>query len=149
MEKFGSLKINNMKQTIDNVVVGKFKSIEEEDGSLMPIEFKDLYSFFEPKRIFFIYGVEDQNDRGKHAHYQNKQLLICLGGQINVFVSDGERMKKIILNEIGQYVYIPNMIWDEQMYMSKDTILCSICSANYEPSDYIHDFKEYMDENER
>ena len=35
------------------------------------------------------------------------------------------------------------MIWDEQVYLTKDTVLLVLSNMKYVPEDYIHDFKEF------
>jgi hypothetical protein len=35
------------------------------------------------------------------------------------------------------------MIWDEQIYSSKDTVLLVLANTSYDKLDYIEDWKEY------
>lgn len=128
--------------TLDNVLLFRTKQIIEENGILTPIEF-DNSLMFKPKRTFFVYGVPDLSPRGKHAHYKTKQVLVCLNGQITVSLHDGISSKDYILNP-GDSLYVPNMIWDEQVYHSKESILFSICSTHYNTTDYIHNFNEFL-----
>ena len=75
--------------TIDDVKRFNLKYFDESDGRLAPIEFhKDVP--FEVKRMFYVYDVHDQNDRGKHSHHKTKQILIAVnGGDNNVAVGYG------------------------------------------------------------
>ena len=67
--------------TIENVKLINLKTFIEPDGNLVPIESnKDIP--FEVKRIFYVFGVHNQNDRGKHCHYKTKQVLICVNGEV-------------------------------------------------------------------
>ena len=129
--------------TIDDVKRFNLKFFDEPDGRLAPIEFgKDVP--FEVKRMFYVFDVHNQNDRGKHSHYKTKQLLISIKGSVKVKCLDG-------IGGVGEWelktpwnaLYIPEMIWDEQIYDSKDSILLVLANTNYDPSDYIEDYEEF------
>lgn len=129
-------------KTLNDVKTFRFREFNESDGNLVPIE-GGFDIPFDIKRIFYVYGVHDQDDRGKHAHYVTKQILICLQGEIEVMVDDGYMRKKIILNKKNQAVLVPEMIWDEQKYMTPDSILLVLCNTHYDESDYINDYDEF------
>lgn len=127
---------------VDGVLLYNMRTIFDEDGNITPIESNyDLP--FHIKRVFYVYGVEDQQVRGKHAHFKTKQLLICLNGEIEVICKDGLNEKKFLLNSKHQGLYIPEMIWDEQIYKQKDSLLLALSNTKYDPSDYIHDYEEF------
>ena len=128
--------------TLNDVLFFQLKQLIESNGILIPIEF-DGSLFFKPKRTFFVTQVPDKNPRGKHAHYKTKQLLICLNGTIDVKVHDGFD-KTIYTLTNGDCVYIPNLIWDEQIYYTPQTTLISICNTHYSADDYIHNFDEFL-----
>lgn len=120
--------------------VNLLKSICEKEGSLFPIEFKDLN--FIPKRIFYITNVPRLETRGKHAHYTTKQYIICVAGLINVRTHDGISWTEKLLQP-GYSLLIPELIWDEQTYLTGNDILLSICSTEYNKNDYITDFDNF------
>jgi dTDP-4-dehydrorhamnose 3,5-epimerase-like enzyme len=129
-------------QKIENVFLIKMKQMIESNGVLTPIEFNDG-SLFKPKRVFFVQNVPDTNPRGLHAHFKTKQILCCLAGHISCKVHDGINT---VTHELysGDSLFIPNFIWDEQIYHTPDTILFSICNTHYDPDDYIHNFDEFV-----
>ena len=130
--------------TIDDVKRINLKYIEDYDGKLTPIEFhKDVP--FEVKRMFYVFGVHNQNDRGKHSHYKTKQLLISIAGSITVRCDDGLGFASShILDKPWKALYIPEMIWDEQIYTSPDSVLLSICSTEYNKDDYINSYSQFQ-----
>ena len=69
-----------------------------------------------------MYGVKNQDDRGKHAHYKTKQVLICVHGKVEVLVFDGSKKQKYLLESPQQALYIPEMIWDEQVYLTVSSV---------------------------
>ena len=73
--------------TLDNVKLFELDTFVDLEGSLVPIESNSTMPF-EVKRVFYIYGVHDQKDRGEHSHHTTEQVLICLNGLtiLNVIV---------------------------------------------------------------
>ena len=118
------------------------KSFIEPDGKLTPIEL-DRDIPFEVKRMFYVYDVHDQNDRGKHSHHKTKQILIAVSGGVTVVCDDGKERRNYVLNEPNRALYIPEMIWDEQIYQSEDSVLLVLSNTNYETDDYIEDYDEF------
>ena len=116
------------------------KKIEDPDGTLIPIEFKNLP--FEPKRIFIVSDVPAVTERGHHAHYETQQILICLKGQIIVKLYDGKDLQQILLNP-KEAVFVDKLIWDSQVFVTGNDILLSICSTPYDKSDYIEDIAQF------
>jgi dTDP-4-dehydrorhamnose 3,5-epimerase-like enzyme len=128
--------------TISDVKFFRFRKFEEEDGNLIPIE-SGFDVPFKVERLFYVFGVNNQNERGKHSHYTTKQVLICLGGEIEVLVDDGTNKKTYILDNKEYGLYIPEMIWDEQIYKTNDSVLLVLCNTNYDIKDYIEDYDEF------
>ena len=128
--------------TIEDVLFYNMRTVIDPDGNLVPIESNyDLP--FPIKRIFYVYGVRDEGVRGLHAHFKTKQLLICVNGKVEVTCKDGENERKYLLESPQQGLFIPEMIWDEQIYRSEDAVLLVLSNTKYEPKDYIHDFEEF------
>ena len=128
--------------TIADVKRFDLKFFQDPDGRLAPIEF-DRDVPFEVKRMFYVFGVHNQNDRGKHSHYKTKQLLISVNGSIDVKCDDG--MGEWQLNQPWKALYIPEMIWDEQVYMNHDAVLLVLSNTNYDSSDYIEDYEKFKE----
>ena len=130
--------------TLEDIKLINLSTHVEPDGNLVPIEFnKDIP--FKVRRVFYVYGVHDQLDRGQHSHYNTKQVLICLNGEVEVICDDGCERKTWILNDPSNALYIPELIWDEQIYKSNDTVLLVLASTNYEVNDYIEDYDEFKE----
>jgi len=131
-----------MKSLLNDVLFYNMRTIIEDDGNLVPIE-SNFDIPFPIKRIFYVYGVRDADIRGRHAHHKTKQLLICIHGKIEVLCDDGKDKRKYLLESPQQGLLIPEMIWDEQKYLSEDSVLLVITNTKYELNDYIHDFEEF------
>ena len=119
---------------------GSWPTFKDPEGILVPIEFDNLP--FEPKRIFYVLDVPKGEERGMHAHYNTQQILTCLRGEILVKLHDGvvERRHRLCPNE---WIFVDKMIWDSQVFITGDDVLMSICSTEYNKSDYIEDFTKF------
>lgn len=95
------------------------------------------------KRFFIVKGQKDIK-RGHHAHRQLTQYLICVHGVCEVACDDGESKKIFHLSRVNQALLIPPGIWAEQIYHEKDTVLLVACDAEYDESDYIRDYDEFL-----
>ena len=129
--------------SLSDVKLFSLKTFIEPDGNLVPIENSDIP--FNIKRMFYVFGVKDQNDRGRHSHHTTKQVLICLQGSVRVNCDDGRNRKQWILDDPTQALYIPEMIWDEQIYTSEDSILLVLANTKYNIKDYIEDYENFKE----
>ena len=128
--------------TLNNVKLLELETFVDLEGSLVPIE-SGLSIPFEIKRVFYVFEVHDQIDRGEHSHYKTEQVLICLSGKVKVLCDDGKDRKEWILDKPNEALYIPNLIWDEQIYLTSSSVLLVLANTNYDPSDYIEDYEEF------
>ena len=95
--------------------------------------------------MFYVFGVHNQNDRGKHSHFTTKQLLISINGAIDVKCDDGlGGVKTWQINQPWKALYIPEMIWDEQIYMSRDSVLLVLANTPYDELDYIQYYEQFV-----
>ena len=128
--------------TLDDILLIDLKAIVDPRGNLVPIEAeRDIP--FEIKRIFYVYGMNEQTIRGLHAHHTTQQFLICLSGSVEVTCKDGEGEKKFLLNSQKFGLFIPELIWDEVNYLYPDSTLLVLSSTTYNKKDYITDFDEF------
>ena len=129
--------------SISDVKLISLRTFIEPDGNLVPIENTDIP--FNIRRIFYVFSVKDQNDRGRHSHHKTKQVLICLQGRVKVNCDDGRNRKQWILDDPTQALYIPEMIWDEQIYTTEDSILLVLANTKYNINDYIEDYEKFKE----
>ena len=110
------------------------KGYADERGILHPISFDELP--FTPKRMFLVSQVPAGVKRGEHAHHVTEQFLICLKGEIDVLLYDGQNTSVTTLRSM-QGVYVPNLTWDSQVFKTGEDILLVLASTDYNREDYI------------
>ena len=114
------------------------KTIREPNGNLSFMELP-LYA----SRIFYVYGVKSGDVRGHHAHKECNQFLICMNGTVNVTCDDGKNRQVYTLKSSTKGLYVPAMIWSEQYYYSKETMLVGLASHPFDEADYIRSYKKF------
>lgn len=122
----------------------KFPELGDERGHLVVIEEnKDIP--FEMKRIFYIYGSEQDVVRGQHANRESEFVLINVCGESKVRVTDGKNEKNYILDKPHEGIYLPKMVWKDMYDFSEDSILLVIANTHYDADEYIRDYKKYKE----
>lgn len=108
-------------------------------------------SFFESERdinfvISRVYYVKAPKDtvRGKHAHKLLQQVLWCPSGSITLLLDNGMERKEISLDKPNKLVFVNQGIWREMVWNSDNALLCVVASDNYDESDYIRDYNEFI-----
>ena len=120
--------------------IQSLESFSDERGDLYPLDFERVP--FHPKRLFVVSNVPKNEIRGEHAHYQTHQFLICLQGEIEVVLFDGEEVSTVTLRPF-EGVHIPNLVWDYQKFKTGEDILLVLASTNYDREDYIESLAVY------
>ena len=119
---------------------GCLRQCVEHNGTLVPIDFSELT--FAPRRVFYVTGVPAGDERGRPAHYETQQLLICVQGKISVHLYDGYKTETLVMRQ-HESVFVDRMIWDSQTYETGTDIMLSLCSTEYNKEDYIEDIDEF------
>ena len=85
---------------------------------------------FEVKRIYYLYGIPETQDRGAHAHKELFQLLLAASGSFNVELDDGKNKKK--------------GIWRNLTGFSFGSVVLVLASEYYTEDDYIRNYDEFL-----
>ena len=101
---------------------------------------------FTPRRWFLVYDVPSREVRGEHAHRVCHQFMICVSGQVNIAVDDGERRSEVQLDEPTIGVYVPPRVWASQYRYDDDAVLLVLASHEYDPNDYIREYETFLEE---
>ena len=113
-------------------------------GFLVPLEFNTNIPF-KIKRIFYTYYVPIESNRGAHAYYNTKQVLICICGSLKVKCFDGENEMIYELNRPDEALYIAPHVWRTSFEHSPDAVLLVLSSLEYNEEDYIRDYDKFME----
>lgn len=115
----------------------------DERGKLVAIEEnRDLE--FDIKRIYYIYDTCPDVVRGKHAHIDLHQVMLCVCGSCEVLLDNGQEREVVTLSAPNRGVYIHSPIWREMLHFSKDCVLLVMTNKFYDRLDYIFDYDEFL-----
>ena len=99
---------------------------------------------FGVKRYFLVFGVSSEEIRGEHAHKTLHQFFVCAHGKCHVVADDTVNRQEFVLDNPSLALHLPPMVWGVQYKYSADAVLLVLASENYDPSDYIRDYSEFL-----
>lgn len=132
-----------MNNIVENVKLIKSQKISKENLVIYNDVDREL---FKVKRVFSIKESKGAI-RGKHAHKKCKQFLICIFGKIKIICKDGSKTRTFILSSPDRGLLIPEGIWATQLYLDKINILNVFCDRDFIESDYIRNYRDYLNIN--
>ena len=99
---------------------------------------------FDVKRIYYLYGVPENQERGSHAHKELLQVLIAAAGSFTVELDDGKNKKKFFLNSPSKGLLILPGIWRNLTDFSFGSVALVLASEYYNEVDYIRNYDEFL-----
>lgn len=114
---------------------------DDSRGSLCFAEWDDLP--FEPKRVFWIFGVKEGMDRGKHAHSACEEVVFAVNGGFDMFVDNGSCQETFHISDPSEGIYIGKNVWCELRNFQPGTVCVVVASVKYMRDGYINDYEEF------
>ncbi|MFT4285230.1 MAG: FdtA/QdtA family cupin domain-containing protein [Protaetiibacter sp.] len=118
-------------------------AMRDELGALGVVE-KDSPFPFPIKRVYFLYDVPADAVRGSHAHKALHQLIIPVAGSFRVELDDGRERRDFLLSNPAQGLTVPPGYWRTLREFSAGSAALVLASEEYDPSDYIRDYDEFV-----
>ena len=121
-----------------------FQPHGDDRGQLISLEeFKDIP--FRIKRVYYMYGTAKGIVRGKHAHKNLEQILVCIHGSCKVKLDNGMEVKIVPLEKPYEGLYVSCNMWREMFDFSSDAVLMVMASELYDENDYIRDYNTFLE----
>ena len=98
---------------------------------------------FEVRRVFYLYDVPTDSERGGHSHRRSRELIIALAGSFDVVRSDGLMSRRYTLRRPYQALYIPAGIWRTLDSFSAGAVCTVLTTEKYSEDDYVRDIDEF------
>jgi oxalate decarboxylase/phosphoglucose isomerase-like protein (cupin superfamily) len=131
-------------QTIYDCNLIQLPKINALSGSISVIENSKNSIPFEVKRVFYIYDIPAGKSRGAHSHKECHQLLVALSGAFEALLDDGNAKRTVYLNQPFLGLYIPPGIWASEQNFSSASICLVLTSHEFDESDYIRSYDEFI-----
>lgn len=112
-------------------------------GQLVAIEGQQDVPF-EVKRVFYIYGTQQDVPRGQHSHHQTQQYLIAVNGSCKVTLDDGKQKITYDLNQPNIGLLQDALVWGTMHDFTPDCVLLVLANAHYDEADYIRDYDDFL-----
>jgi dTDP-4-dehydrorhamnose 3,5-epimerase-like enzyme len=120
-----------------------FKVMGDQTGSLVALE-KGRDFPFDIKRVYYIWGTTPDVVRGKHAHRNLEQVIVCTSGSCDFILDDGKKRETVSLTRPDQGLHIKNNIWREFTNFSSDCVVMVLASQYYDEHDYIRNYEDFL-----
>lgn len=132
-----------MKTTIHDCKLIKLPREYDRRGSLTYI-YNSEHIPFDIQRTFFTYDVPGGEDRGAHAHQETEQFLVSAMGAFEVRIDDGRETDIVRLERAFYGLYIPTMVWAEQIRFSSGGICLVMASSPYNEAEYVREYQDFL-----
>ena len=127
-----------MIDNVEGVSEVRFPVHGDDRGSLIAVDCgKDIP--FTIKRVYYIFGTRPGVDRGRHAHKDMNQVLVCVHGSCDVLLYDGENETVVTLDRPNMGIYIYGFVWREMRNFSEDCVLLVLVDKTYSETVYYYD----------
>jgi dTDP-4-dehydrorhamnose 3,5-epimerase-like enzyme len=120
----------------------EFPRFTDERGSLSVVDWTAGLPF-EPKRLYYIFGVPPGARRGGHAHKIEHELILALSGSLRIAVADADSKEIIELNRPHQGLYLPPLIWHELYAFAPGAVCAVLASERYNADDYYREYEHF------
>lgn len=126
---------------------GSFKLIElpvisDPRGDLTFVE-GQRHVPFDIARVYYLYNVPVDSERGGHAHKALEQVVFALSGSFRITVDDGNTKQQFWLRDPRRGLYISRMIWREMDAFSQGAVCMVLASMPYDEEDYIREYSDF------
>lgn len=99
---------------------------------------------FDIKRVYYLYNVPVDSERGGHAHRELEQVIFALSGSFRIKVDDGTAKAEYWLRDPRKGLYINRLVWREMDAFSQGTVCMVLASRHYDESDYYRSYGDFQ-----
>ncbi|MGE0171403.1 MAG: FdtA/QdtA family cupin domain-containing protein [Oligoflexales bacterium] len=131
--------------SVADLSIQKIKYIEDR-GALTILEAgKGREVPYPVNRVFCITKVPAGGVRGKHAHKECSQFLVCLNGSVELICDDGSEKRNISLKSPSEGLLVTPGIWLTLNFTSADTVVMVLCDQYYSEADYLRNYEQFLE----
>lgn len=116
---------------------------ESDRGMLTEVQNDGSLPFF-VKRVFYVYDVPADAERGAHAHRRDMELIMAASGSFDVEITDGETTRTFTLRRPFQGLFVPSGLWLQMKNFSSGSIALVLVSDIYTEEDYIRNYTDFQ-----
>ena len=114
---------------------GKISVIENYPARVLP---------FDVRRVFYLYDVPADSNRGGHSHFCGQELIVAISGSFEVELHDGVKSQRWRLDRPYKGLYVPTGLWRTIDNFSGGAVCMVLTSIEYSEEDYVRDFERFL-----
>ncbi len=115
--------------------------MRDADGSVTVVENGADGIPFDVRRVFYLYDVPADAERGGHSHHRARELIVALSGSFDVVLDDGRAAsRRFTLNRPYRALYIHAGMWRTLDNFSGGAVCLVLTSERYDEADYVRDY---------
>lgn len=99
---------------------------------------------FEIRRVYYVYNVPVDTERGGHAHRELEQVVFAVSGSFRMKIDDGNQRTEHWLRDPRKGLYISRMVWREMDSFSQGAVCMVLASHRYDEADYYRDYSKFL-----
>ncbi|MCM1292952.1 MAG: FdtA/QdtA family cupin domain-containing protein [Bacteroides sp.] len=99
---------------------------------------------FDIARVYWLYDLPADAERGGHAHRSVREMLVALSGSFNVNLYIDGKWQRVTLNRPYRALYLPAGVWRTLDDFTSGSVCLVLASEPFCEEEYIRDFEEYV-----
>ena len=99
---------------------------------------------FDIARVYYLYNVPVDAERGGHAHRELQQVVFALSGSFRMKIDDGHQKSEFWLRDPRRGLFIDRLIWREMDAFSQGAVCMVLASKPYEEADYYREYGDFL-----
>lgn len=99
---------------------------------------------FDIRRVYYLYNVPVDAERGGHAHRALEQIVFALSGSFRMKIDDGTTKSEYWLRDPRKGLYISSMVWREMDAFSQGAVCMVLASHRYDEADYYRNYEDFL-----
>lgn len=99
---------------------------------------------FEIRRVYYLYNVPVDAQRGGHAHRELEQVIFALSGSFRLKIDDGLQKSEFWMRDPRQGLFVSRLVWREMDSFSQGAVCMVLASQPYSEDDYFRDYDEFL-----
>jgi len=117
--------------------------IRDPRGDLTFVE-GNVHVPFDIRRVYYLYNVPVDAERGGHAHRDLEQIVFALSGSFRMKIDDGTNKTEYWLRDPRKGLYINRLIWREMDSFSQGAVCMVLASHRYNEADYYRNYDDFI-----
>lgn len=100
---------------------------------------------FDVRRVYYLYDVPCDSERGGHSHRKVHEILIAVTGAFEVRVQNGQKEWTFTLNRPYQGLLLPQGVWRTLHNFTSGAVCLVLASDIFDEAEYVRDYDEFLD----